>query len=60
MLNAWYWVKIPADDILKYFFQEIGFDVSCKLNLHINCLLMSKPVLGDNLCEMAKPFFWKK
>ena len=35
MLSA-YWVKISADNILKlfsdFFFQKIGFDISCKLS----------------------------
>ena len=26
------WVKVTADDILKYFPKKIGFDISCKLS----------------------------
>ena len=26
------WIKFLADDILKYFSQETGFDISCKLS----------------------------
>ena len=43
------WVKISADNILKYFLyfpQKIGFDISCKLS--------------PNLHEKSVPIFWEQ
>ena len=56
------WVKITADDLLKYFFnhiQKLGVDISYKLsgdNLHE----MSKPKKRQNLHEMSKPIYLKE
>ena len=46
------WVKFSADDIFKYFFyffQETGFDISCKLSPE------------ETICmKYQNLFFWEK
>ena len=42
------WVKFSADNILEYFSQITGVDISQIVSM------------GDNLHEMSNPVFWEK
>ena len=42
------WVKFSADDILKYFPQKTGFDISCKLSTL------------ETICMKCQILFWEE
>ena len=43
------WVKYSADDILKYFSQKTGFDISCKLSpMEVICMKCQILFSGKN------------
>ena len=48
-----FWEKISADNILKYLFKTIGFDISCKLS-PLLWHFMQIVSIRDNLHDMSK------
>ena len=64
-IKHWCWVKILADDILKYlssFSPKIGFDISCKLSTYETICMKCRILLSEktiiNLSSDKLPIVW--